>query len=196
MTQQVDFYFDVGSPASYLAWSQLPEIARRAGAVVHYKPMLLGGIFKATGNSSPAAVPAKSRYMKTDLARHARRYGVPLVHNPHFPVDTLFLMRLVTGIQLTQPDRLQPLLACLFDAMWVQALKLDEPKVTAAALAAAGFDSEQALALAQQADVKAALRAVTDEAIARGVFGAPTCFVGDEMFFGQDRLDFVRESLA
>ncbi len=192
----VDFYFDVGSPASYLAWTQLPTICELAGATLTYKPMLLGGVYQATGNASPAAVPAKGRYVQMDLERHARRYGVVLRSNPHFPINTLFLMRLVTGIQLTQPERLQPLLKCVFEALWVDALDLNETAMTAQALAAAGFDPEQAQALAQRADVKANLRATTDEAVARGIFGAPTTFVGDEMFFGQDRLHLVREALA
>jgi 2-hydroxychromene-2-carboxylate isomerase len=195
MRKHVDFYFDVGSPASYLAWTQLPGICARAGATLAYKPMLLGAVFQATGNASPTAVAAKGRYMQMDLERHARRYGVTLRANPHFPINTLFLMRLVTGIQLTQPERLQPLLQCLFDAIWTEALNLNDTATTAEALAAAGFDPAQALALSQQPQVKAALRAVTDEAVARDVFGAPTMFVGDEMFFGQDRLEFVRQAL-
>ena len=195
MNKNADFYFDVGSPASYLAWTQLPAICERAGAALMYKPMLLGGVYQATGNASPGAIPAKGRYVQMDLERHARRYGVVLRANPHFPINTLFLMRLVTAIQLKQPQRLQPLLECLFAAMWVDALDLTEAATTARALVSAGFDPEQAQALAQQQEAKAALRAITDEAVARGVFGAPTVFVGDEMFFGQDRLDFVREAL-
>jgi 2-hydroxychromene-2-carboxylate isomerase len=196
MSKSVDFYFDVGSPASYLAWTQLPRICERAGATLTYKPMLLGGVYQATGNASPATIPVKGRYVQMDLERHARRYGVVLRANPHFPINTLFLMRLVTGIQLKQAQRLQPLLACLFEAIWVDALNLNEAATTARILASAGFEPEEAQALAQQAEVKAALRAITDEAVASGVFGAPTVFVGDEMFFGQDRLDFVREALG
>jgi len=194
--RNVDFYFDVGSPASYLAWTQLPGICERAGAALTYKPMLLGGVYQATGNASPAAIPVKGRYVQMDLERHARRYGVALRSNPHFPINTLFLMRLITGIQLKQAQRLQALLKCLFDAMWIDALDLSDAATTARTLALAGFDPEQAQALAQQAEVKAALRATTDEAVACGVFGAPTVFVRGEMFFGQDRLDFVREALA
>ena len=196
MSRNVDFYFDVGSPASYLAWTQLPGLCTRAGATLTYKPMLLGGVYQATGNASPGTIPVKGRYVQMDLERHARRCGVSLRSNPHFPINTLFLMRLVTGIQLEQPERLQPLLKCLFDAMWIEALNLNEAATTARILAAGGFDPEQALALTQQPPVKAALRAVTDEAVARGVFGAPTMFVGDAMFFGQDRLEFVREALG
>ena len=196
MRKSVDFYFDVGSPASYLAWTQLPRICERAGATLTYKPMLLGGVYQATGNASPAAIPVKGRYVQMDLERCARRYGVVLRSNPHFPINTLFLMRLVTGIQLKQPPLFQPLLKCLFDAMWIDALDLNEAATTARTLVSAGFDLEQAQALARQAEVKTALRAITDEAVARGVFGAPTVFVDGEMFFGQDRLDFVRDALG
>jgi 2-hydroxychromene-2-carboxylate isomerase len=196
MTKQVDFYFDVGSPASYLAWTQLPAICRHSAAALNYRPMLLGGVYQATGNASPASIPVKGRYVQMDLERYARRYGVPLVQNPHFPVNTLFLMRLVTGIQAQQPERLEKLLADIFDAMWVQALNLNDASITARTLSGAGLDPEQAQRLAHQPEVKEALKAVTTEAVARGVFGAPTTFVGQQMFFGQDRLDFIREALA
>jgi 2-hydroxychromene-2-carboxylate isomerase len=196
MGKQVDFYFDVGSPASYLAWTRLPGICRQAGAALNYKPMLLGGVYQATGNTSPAAIPVKGRYVQMDLERHARRYGVALVQNPHFPINTLFLMRLVTGVQLHQAERLQQLLAAVFDAMWVRGSNLHDAAITARTLSQAGFDPEQALQLTQQPQVKDALKAVTAEAVSRGVFGAPTTFVGEQMFFGQDRLDFVREALS
>jgi len=196
MSKQVDFYFDVGSPASYLAWTQLPALCRHAGAELVYKPMLLGGVFQATGNASPAAVPAKSAYTRRDMQRYAQRYGVTLEMNPHFPIITLFLMRVVTGVALREPQRLQALLDGVFKALWIDALDLNQPELTARTLASAGFDPEQMLALAADPEVKAALKAVTEEAVGRGVFGAPTMFVGDEMFFGQDRLDMVREELA
>lgn len=191
----VEYFFDVGSPTTYLAWTQLPALCERAGATLVYRPMLLGGVFQATGNASPANVAAKSRYMNGDMARYARRYGVPLVVNPHFPINTLMLMRGAAGLQLKQPARFDDYLAAVFKAMWIDGLNLNDPAVTGQMLARAGFDPTELLALTADADVKAALRATTDEAIARGVFGAPTMFVGDEMFFGQDRLEFVREAL-
>jgi len=196
MAKTVAFYFDVGSPASYLAWTQLPALCTAAGAELVYKPMLLGGVYQATGNASPGAIPAKGRYTVRDYERHARKYGVPYVNNPHFPIITLFLMRAVTGVQLREPERLQDLLAAVFKAMWIDALDLNQPALTARTLQDAGFAPEAVQALAADPEVKAALKATTEEAVARGVFGAPTSFVGDEMFFGQDRLDFVREALA
>jgi 2-hydroxychromene-2-carboxylate isomerase len=196
MGKTVEFFFDVGSPASYLAWTQLPRLCEAAGAELVYKPMLLGGVYQATGNASPGAIPAKGRYTVRDYERHARKYGVPYVNNPHFPIITLFLMRAVTGVQLREPERLQDLLAAVFKAMWIDALDLNQPALTAKTLADAGFSPEAVQALAADPEVKAVLKATTDEAVARGVFGAPTSFVGDEMFFGQDRMDMIREELA
>ena len=195
MTRTVDFYFDVGSPASYLAWTQLPRLCDDAGATLVYRPVLLGGIFQATGNSSPASVPAKGRHMNVDLARHAQRYGVPLKMNPFFPINTLFLMRAVTGVQAMAPDRLVAFLGSVFHAMWVEPLDLNQPALTQQAIAAGGFDFDQVAGWANEVGTKDRLRATTDQALARGAFGAPTLFVGDEMFFGQDRLDFVRAAL-
>ncbi len=196
MNKTVEFFFDVGSPASYLAWTQLPALCSAADAALVYRPMLLGGVFQATGNASPVTIPAKGRHVMLDLARCARRFGVPLVHNPHFPINTLTLMRAAAGVQLRMPERFQDLLSAVFNAIWVDARNLNDAAVAAQVLAEAGFDAGQMVALAGDAEVKAALRATTDEAVARGVFGAPTMFVGTDMFFGQDRLDFVRDALA
>ena len=97
MSKSLEFFFDVGSPTTYLAWTQLPKIAAETGATIIWRPMLLGGVFKATGNQSPVNIPAKARYMLQDLARYARRYGVPMTFNPHFPINTLTLMRGAAG---------------------------------------------------------------------------------------------------
>ena len=194
-SKAVEFYFDVGSPTTYLAWTQLPALCESAGATLVYRPMLLGGVFQATGNVSPANIPAKGRYMNVDMARYAKAYGVPLVVNPHFPINTLTLMRGAAGVQLKQPVRFDDYLRAVFKAIWIDGSNLNDPAVTGQMLAEAGFDPAALLALTADADVKAALRATTEEAVARGVFGAPTMFVGETMFFGQDRLDFVREAL-
>ena len=196
MSKSVEFYFDFGSPTSYLAYTQLPGICAESGAELVYRPVLLGGVFQATGNASPIAVPAKGRYTLIDMTRFARRYGVPMKMNPHFPINTLTLMRAATGIQLRQPERFEALLACVFKGMWVDALNLGDPAVLGPLLAEAGFDPQALLALTAEQEVKDALKANTEAAIKRGMFGAPTFFVGNEMFFGQDRLDFVREALA
>ncbi len=196
MSKSVEFFFDVGSPTTYLAWTQLPAIARETGAQIVWRPMLLGGVFKATGNASPVTVPAKGRWMGGDIARFAKRYGVPFAFNPHFPVNTLALMRGAAGLQLRQPQRLEAYLNAVFRAMWVDAVNLDEAAQVARVLGAAGFDADAFAGLVGDPEVKAALMATTEEAVARGVFGAPSFFVGDALFFGQDRLDFVREALA
>lgn len=193
--KDLEFYFDVGSPASYLAWTQVPRIARETGAAVHYKPMLLGGVFQATGNRSPMEVAPKSEWMKGDLARFAQRYGVPYRHNPHFPINTLTLMRGAIGLQMRQPDQLLPYVDAVYRAIWADARNMNDPAEVGAVLQQAGFDARALLALTQDPEVKDQLKAVTQAAVARGVFGAPTFFVGDQMFWGQDRLDFVKEAL-
>jgi 2-hydroxychromene-2-carboxylate isomerase len=192
----VEFFFDFGSPASYLAWTQLPAICKAAGATLAYRPMLLGGVFQATGNASPVTVPAKGRYMLADLARFARRYGVPLRFNPHFPINTLTLMRGAVGLQMRDPARFDAYVTTVFNAMWVDGLHMGDPGVVAEVLGRAGFDARALLELTADPAVKDALKSATEEAVRRGAFGAPTMFVGDQMFFGQDRLDFVRDALA
>lgn len=196
MSKHVEFLFDLGSPASYLAWTQLPNLCARIGADVVYRPMLLGGVFQATGNASPAMVPAKGRYMVTDLQRFAQRYGVPFGLPPGFPINTLGLMRGLVGAQLHTPQRFEALLTVLFNGLWAQQRNLGDAQVLDEALRQGGFDPAEFHALASDPEAKATLKQVTEQAVARGVFGAPTCFVGEHMFFGQDRLDFVEQALA
>ena len=195
-SKTVEFFFDFGSPASYLAWTQLPALCAAAGATLAYRPMLLGGVFQATGNASPVTVPAKGKYMLTDLARFAQRYGVPMRFNPHFPVNTLALMRAAVAVQQRDPARFEDFVTAMFRAMWVDGRNMADPPVVAEVLARAGFDPQAVLALTADPAVKDALKAATEEAVRRGAFGAPTMFVGEQMFFGQDRVDFVREALA
>jgi 2-hydroxychromene-2-carboxylate isomerase len=195
-TRAVEFYFDFGSPASYLAATQLPHLCADIGAELVWKPMLLGGVFQATGNQSPAAIAAKGPYVFEDLARFARRYGVPLQRNPHFPINTLLLMRGAIGMQMREPERFRAYVDAVYHAMWVEPCNLNDPATLAVALAGAGFDPASMIALANAQEVKDRLKAQTEEAVRRGVFGAPTMFVGDQMFWGQDRLDFVREALG
>jgi 2-hydroxychromene-2-carboxylate isomerase len=191
----VEFFFDVGSPASYLAWTQLPRLAAETNAVVVWRPMLLGGVFKATGNASPVTVPAKGRWMGDDLHRWARRYGVAFTMNPHFPINTLTLMRGAAAMQMRHPDRFAGYVSAIERAMWEAPRDLGDADVLVATLREAGFDPAEFATLVADPEVKAKLIATTEEAVARGVFGAPTFFVGEQMFFGQDRLEFVREAL-
>lgn len=195
MIKTLEFHFDFGSPASYLAYTQVPRIAAETGATLVWHPMLLGGVFKATGNASPATVPAKGRWMNADLPRWAARWGVPFARNPHFPINTLTLMRGAVGLQLRQPQDFKRYADAIYHAMWVAPRNLGDVAELAAVLGAAGFEAEAFMALVGDAQVKAQLVANTEASVARGVFGAPTCFVGDTLFFGQDRLDFVREAL-
>jgi 2-hydroxychromene-2-carboxylate isomerase len=194
--KRLEYFFDFGSPTSYLAWTQLPKLLADTGAEIVWRPMLLGGVFKATGNASPVSVPAKGRWMNGDIARWAERYGVPFRFNPHFPINTLTLMRGATGMQMRRPEDFERYVAVVNRAMWEAPANLGDPEVLAATLAAAGFEVEGFMAMVADPEVKARLVATTEEAVARGVFGAPTFFVGEAMFFGQDRLDFVREALA
>lgn len=194
MAKRVEFYFDVGSPSGYLAWTQLPAIAREAGAAIDYRPILLGGIFKAAGNTSPAEVPAKGRYLSMDLARFARRYDVPLVYNSAFPINTIGLMRGAVAAQ--QSGQLEAYLDVIYPAFWARDVDLSKPEEVVRCLREGDLDAEFLMRRTQEDDVKLELRQQSDAAVARGLFGIPTMFVNDEMFFGQDRLEFVREALA
>ena len=196
MSKTLEFFFDFGSPASYLAWTQLPTLCARYQAQLHYRPMLLGAVFKATGNSSPVMVPAKGRYLMTDLSRYAQRYRVPMQINPHFPINTLALMRGAVAVQQHQPDKIEAYMEAIYPAFWEKGLHLGDPAVVAEVLTQAGLDAAKITEWATLQTVKGALTANTNEAVERGAFGAPTFFVGDQMFFGQDRLDFVAEALA
>lgn len=196
MSRTVEFFFDFGSPATYLAWTQLPALCARYQATLLCRPMLLGAVFKATGNSSPALVPAKGRYLLADLARFARRYQVALNFNPHFPINTLSLMRGAVAVQQHQPERLESFMTALFSAFWVNGRNLGDPAVLAQVLTDAGFDAAQLAEWSTRQEIKDRLTANTEEAVSRGVFGAPSLFVDGELFFGQDRLDFVAEALS
>ncbi len=193
MARTLEFYYDYGSPYSYLADTQVEAIARRTGASLVRKPMLLGGVFKATGNASPMTVPLKSKWAGSDMPMWARHYGVPFKPNPFFPVNTLALMR---GAAAAQIDglfaRYHP---AIFRAMWIDGANLNDIGEVAKVLTAAGLDAAGIGNRIQDQDVKDRLKATTDEAVARGVFGAPTSFVDDRMFFGNDRLPFVEMAL-
>lgn len=191
--KRAEFFFDFGSPASYLAYTQMDGIAQRTGAEIVWRPMLLGGVFKATGNASPVTVPAKGKWMLSDLPRFAQRYGVAYNRNPFFPINTLLMMRGAAAFEGT-PD-FRPYVDAMFKAMWIDAKNMNDMPTAAGVLKDAGFDPAAFMAKAESQEAKDRLKATTEEAVARGVFGAPTTFVGDHMFFGQDRLDFVEEAL-
>lgn len=196
MTKTVEFCFDLISPPSYLAFTQLPAIAAASGAEILWKPVLVGAIHKASGNTAPLAVPAKARYMMQDLKRFAERYQVPFKLNPHFPFNTLAHQRIATGLLRTDPAGFHRYIRAMFEAIWVAGRNAADPAVVAQVLGEADLDPQAALALSEDQSVKDALRQANDEAVARGAFGVPTFFVGERMYWGQDRLDFVREALG
>lgn len=192
----VDFFYDLGSPASYLAWTQLPALCRRQDAELRYRPFVLGAVFKASGNASPAAVPAKGRYVMRDLERWARKWGVPFQYNPHFPIDTVLLMKMAAAVQVRLPERFDDFHRAIFTSFWIEPKNLGDLGVLAQVLQSASFNPSVMQSLIGEVDVRDALRNNTSEATTRGAFGAPTFFVGDEMFWGQDRLPMLEEALA
>ncbi len=193
MAKEFDFYFDIGSPATYLAWTQVPKLAEETGAKANYKPILLGGVFKATGNSSPITVPEKGRWLFKDLTRWAKRYGIEFNLNSKFPINTLYMMRGM--IAYLEDDRFLALGDAFFEAMWVTDKDLNQPEVMAEVISDAGVDPAEFLERINDQKTKDALMEATQVVIDRAAFGAPTFFVGDEMFWGQDRMEFVREAL-
>lgn len=193
MRKSVEFFFDYGSPASHLAFFELRKIAREAGAEILWRPILLGGVFKAINSHSPVDIVPKGKWMMWDLANYAARYGVPFVHNPHFVINTLPIMR--GAIVAERRGELERYSEAMFLAIWRDALDMDDPAVIGQALVKCGFDAKAYFAGTQEQAVKDDLKARTDAAIARGVFGLPTFFVGEKMWWGQDRLEWVKEAL-
>ncbi len=195
----IDFIFDFGSPNAYLSAKVLPGIAGRTGATVRRVPCLLGGIFKATNNASPmvafGGVKGKLAYEGLETRRFVQKHGLTAFKsNPHFPVNTLTIMRgLVAARRAGVEDAYVDVVLA---AMWENAEKMDDPEVIARVLNAGGLDGAALLAATQDPEVKAELVANTEAAVERGVFGIPTFFVGDEMFFGKDRLGQVEDEAA
>ena len=193
MAKTVEFYFDYGSPNAYLAYHRLPAIAERTGATIVNRIMLLGGVFKESGNHSPIEIAAKRPNAQNDLIRFANRYAVPFRRNPFFPINTLRLMR--GAVAAEEGGYLPSYSEAIYRAMWVDEKNLGDAEVLRQTLIDARLDPaafEQAI---NAEPVKEKLKTCTSAAVKRGVFGAPTFFVGEEMFFGQDRLDFVEEAL-
>ena len=196
---QVQFYFDFGSPNAYLSHKVIPGIEARTGAAFTYVPVLLGGIFKLTGNQSPAMAFAgirnKLAYDQREMQRFVARHGLTRFRmNPHFPVNTLQLMRGAVAAQ--QASVFAPYVDAVYAAMWEQGLKMDDPAVFRQALADAGLPADDILALIQTDPVKARLLANTEAAVEAGAFGSPTFLIGSELFFGKDRLREVEEEIV
>ena len=195
---QVEFHFDFGSPNAYLAHRVIPAIEARTRAKFRYVPVLLGGVFKATGNRSPleafGGIRNKLEYERLETERFLRRHRITdYVRNPFFPVNTLQMMR---GAAAAEVDgELDRYVNAMFHHMWEAPKKLDEPDVLRDALTASGFDAAKVMARSQDPAVKAKLIANTEISVARGAFGSPTFFVGDAMYFGKDRLRDVEEAI-
>lgn len=191
MQRAVEFFFDVTSPASYLAHARL-----RKGFLedvrVEWKPVLLGGLFRASGNPNPIEVPVKRAWMEADFPRWAARDGVPFIWNRAWPINSLYLMRAVSG--MAGQSNFMGLIDTLFDAIWAQDLDLGSTLVRDTTLRNAGFDVKQIAKLAADESAKESLKSETEALARRGAFGLPTFFVGEEMFFGQDRLSMVAEA--
>lgn len=194
MSKTAEFWYDVQSPTAYLAYWELKKIAARTGAAIDYRPMLLGGVFKATGNQTPVNVKPKGKWMFFDMSNYARKYGVPLRSNPYFVFSSLPLMR--GAILAQERGELDLYNDTIFCGIWRDAKNLGDPAVIVETLKEAGLDAAAYVEGIQRQDVKDKLIANTNEAVEKGVFGAPTFFVGDRMWWGQDRLEWVEQELA
>ena len=192
------FMFDFGSPNAFLSHEAIPAIEKRTGAKFEYVPILLGGVFKATNNRSPAetlaGVKNKREFMALETERFIKRFGVrPFTWNPFFPVNTLNLMRAAVAAQLE--GVFEPYVEAAFHHMWIEPKKMDDLEVAAKALSASGLDGARLLTRAQEPEVKAKLIENTQAAVERGAFGSPTFFVGNEIFFGKEQLRDVEETV-
>ncbi len=196
---KAEFHFDFGSPNSYLAELALAGIERRTGVTFAYVPVLLGGVFKATGNMSPAqslqGIKNKPEYQKLETERFLRRHGITTFRmNPFFPVNTLMLMRCAVAAQVE--GVFEPYFRAAYHHMWEEPKKMNDPEIFVSAFRSSGIDIDRLIARSQQDDVKQKLIQNTNDAVARGTFGSPTFFVGDEMFFGKDSLRDVEEAIV
>jgi len=199
MTPKVEFHFDFGSPNAYFVHKVIPQIEQRTGAAFAYVPILLGGVFKLTGNQPPMVqfkgIKNKLEYQRLGIVRFIKKHKLArFTFNPNFPVNTVQIMRGAVAAELD--GTLAKYADAVFAAMWEDGKKMDDPEVIRAVLDAAGLDGARTLARIQEQDVKDRLLKNTEGSVARGTFGAPTVFVGDEIFFGKDSLGDVEDEIA
>ena len=198
MAKSFEFVFDFGGPNSYLAYKMLPDLCARTGAEVVYVPILLGGLFKLTNNQAPmmryAETPAKQKYEMLEFQRFVKAYAIPFKMNPRFPLNTLYVMR--GAIAAQRLACFAPYMDAVMAAMWYDGADMGDLNVVRDVLDKAGLDSAALLALADNPEVKANLVANTEAAAKRGAFGVPTFFVGEEMFWGKERLGQVEAALT
>lgn len=197
-TPTVEFHFDFGSPNAYLSHLVIPRIEARTGVKFRYVPVLLGGVFKATGNRSPgeslAGIKNKPEFQALETRRFLQKHAITAYRfNPFFPVNTLMLMRMAAGCEID--GTLAAFVDAAFHHMWEDPKKMDDPEIARAALDASGLDGARLMARSQEPDAKARLLANTEASVARGTFGSPTFYVGDEIFFGKDQLRDVEEEI-
>ena len=190
MAKKLEFFYDYVSPYSYLADSQVGKIG---GSNLVYRPMFLGAVMQATGNKPPGSLEVKAKYLRKDIIRWVSHYGIVYKWNPNFPQNTLKALRLAVVAQ--RDGVFDKVHSALFAAMFVHEADLNDDKVLADIMNAAGMDESGTFARIADQSIKDELKANTDEAIRRGAFGAPTFFVGEEIFFGNDRFDFIKEAL-
>jgi 2-hydroxychromene-2-carboxylate isomerase len=194
MARELDFFFDFMSPPTYLAWTQMPGLVARTGAKVNWKPMFTIGLHQLTGNRSPREVPNKGRWMTADLQRWARRYGVPMGSSSH--IETLKIIPPLRGAFVAlERGETDAYIAAMFKGMWLEDENIGDAATFPRLIAKAGLDPAAYVAGIERADIKEALKASTQEAADRGAFGAPSFFVNGELFWGQDRLEFVEQAL-
>lgn len=197
MTKTIEFLFDFGGPNSYLAYKMLPDLAARTGAQITYIPILLGGLFKITNNQAPmmryAETPAKRNYEMLEFDRFVNGHNIPFTMNPHFPINSLYLMRGAVAAQ--HLGCFMPYVEANMAAMWEDGANTGDLSVVADILDRAGLDSAAILAKAEEGEIKVELTANTEAAAARGAFGVPTFFVEGEMFWGKERLAQVEAAL-
>jgi 2-hydroxychromene-2-carboxylate isomerase len=198
MTPKVEFHFDFGSPNAYFVHKLIPGVEQRTGVKFTYVPILLGGVFKLTNNQAPMVqfkgIKNKLEYQRIETVRFIKKHGLSAFRmNPHFPVNTVQIMR---GAVAAEMDGQLAYADAVFRHMWEEGKKMDDPEVIRAALDSAGLDGARTLARIQDQDVKDKLLQNTQASVARGTFGAPTFFVGEEIFFGKDRLRDVEEEIV
>lgn len=192
--RNIEFFWDAASPYTYLAATQIEPVMARAGATLVWRPFLLGKVFEATGNRMPAAVPAKAKHLFCDVQRWAQHYGVPVAFPKVFPVNSVLALR--AGIAASAQGRGAEFAGAVMKAYWADGVDISQPEAVGAIAAMVGLDGPALLLQAQEQPVKDQLRTNTEEAVRRGAFGAPTFFVGEQMFWGNDRLVLLEEFLG
>lgn len=192
-TDRIEFFWDAASPYTYLASTQIESVAADCGAELIWRPFLLGAVFQATGNQTPANIPAKGKHLSRDLRNWASYYGVPFRFPENFPVNSMQAQR--AGVAAGDQARGALFARNVMYAHWAEGRDIGDPQVLANVITDTGLDSGEIATRVQEQSIKDRLKANTDEAVERGAFGAPTLFVGDTMFWGNDRLELLRAHL-